>query len=64
MADQEQTIQLTAELRMSKLRELESYAHERGLTLEDAIVELAFGQLQMRNLGRRLGVEGFDHAPQ
>ena len=64
MADEKQLLQLDAELPEPYYRELQAYAQEHGLSLEEAIVHLAHGQLQMRALGRRLGVEGFDRAPQ
>lgn len=63
MAEEKQLTQLDVELPEPYYRELEAYAKESGLSLEEAIVRLAHGQLQMRALGRRLGMKDFDRAP-
>lgn len=63
MAEEKQLVQLDAELAEPYYRELEAYAKEHGLPLDEAIVRLAHGQLQMRTLGRRLGLKDFDRAP-
>ncbi len=64
MADAKQHLQLDAELSKPQYRELEAYAQEHGLSLDDAILRLASATLDMRVLGRGLGLEGFDRAPQ
>lgn len=62
MADTKQQIQLDAELSEPHYRELEAYAKEHGLSLDDALLRLASAALDMRNLGRSLGVIGLSRA--
>lgn len=63
VADQDQNILLEAALQEWQRKELEAYAHEHGLSLEDALMRLALGQLDMRALGRRLGLADFSQPP-
>lgn len=64
MADTKQQIQLDAELSEPHYRELEAYAQEHGLSLDDALLRLASAALDMRGLGRSLGLKDFGRAPQ
>jgi hypothetical protein len=63
VADAKQHLQLDAELSEPQYRELEAYAREHGLSLDDAILRLASTTLDMRVLGRSLGLKEFDRAP-
>lgn len=63
MADEKQQLQLDAELPETHYRELQAYAQEHGLSLNDAILRLALASLDMRALGRSLGLKEFHRAP-
>lgn len=45
------------------IAELQLYAQQHGLSMEEAILRLASTSLDMRILGRRLGVETLSEPP-
>ena len=47
----------------SALAEFQAYAQQHGLSMEEAILRLASTSLDMRILGRRLGVEMLSEPP-
>ncbi|MCX7509444.1 hypothetical protein [Delftia tsuruhatensis] len=63
MTDAKQQMQFDAELPEPHFRELQAYAQEHGLSLDDALLRLASAALDMRTLGRSLGLKDFGRAP-
>lgn len=54
---------LAAELPTDQHAALLAYAKEQGLSLDEAVMRLATEMLEMRQLGRRLGVQSFERTP-